>query len=469
MNRHIYPRASSVSAEERLGVLGHSPLVLWLTGLSGSGKSTIASEVEKRLIDLGMAAYLLDGDTMRTGLCSDLGFSAEDRAENIRRLTEAAYLLADSGLIVLVSAISPTRACRDAARERISPRCDFVEIYVSAPLEVCEARDVKGLYKKARAGEIAEFTGITSPYEPPLDPELVLDTASLSVDECASAVVAEVVRRQYLSVMVDAALRAGKEIMEVYGESDFKVELKADNSPLTIADRRSNETIVNMLKSRFPFIPILAEESSDDPARHVSPRCFIVDPLDGTKEFIKRNGEFTVNIALAYKGTPIAGVVYVPVTGDLYFGVKGGGAYLRGADGKTERLQVSGRTNGLVVMRSRSHADPREEELLEKYKSRIARTISSGSSIKGCKVAAGEADVYIRFGPTMEWDTAAMQCICEAAGAIVRQTDATPLTYNRKNPKNEIGFYIINRLENDFVNPNNGAAANAPKEYGSDE
>lgn len=453
MNENIYQRASSVTAEQRRAVTRQQPMVLWFTGLSGSGKSTVASEVERRLTELGMAAYMLDGDTMRAGLCSDLGFSPADRAENIRRLTEVAYLLADSGQIVLVSAISPARESRDAARKRISPRCDFVEIYVSASIEVCEARDVKGLYKKARAGEITDFTGVSAPYEAPDNPELVLDTAGQSIDVCASAVVAEVMRRQYLSVMVDAALRAGNEIMDVYGTDDFKVELKDDSSPLTVADKRSNALIVDMLKNEFPFIPILAEESADDPSRIYSPLCFIVDPLDGTKEFIKRNGEFTVNIALAYKGTPVVGVVYVPVTGEIYMGIRGGGAYRRSASGKLERLQVSRRTSELVVMRSRSHGDVREEQQLEKYKDRIARTVTAGSSIKGCKVAAGEADIYIRFGPTMEWDTAAMHCICEAAGAILLQTDGTPLTYNRKNPLNDKGFYIINRPENDFINP----------------
>jgi 3'(2'), 5'-bisphosphate nucleotidase len=452
MNENIFPRASTVTPEQRRALTGQRAMVLWFTGLSGSGKSTVAAEVEARLVEMGFSAYILDGDNMRTGLNSDLGFSPADRAENIRRLTEAAYLLADSGQIVLVSAISPAKASRAAARKRILSRCDFVEIYVCAPIEICEQRDVKGLYKKARAGVITEFTGVSAPYEAPENPELTLDTAGQSVDECASAVVAEVIRRQFLPAMTEAALCAGKEIMAVYGTDDFKVELKADSSPLTIADKRANAVIVDILKREFPFIPILAEESADDRSRLYSKRCFIVDPLDGTKEFIKRNGEFTVNIALAWSGVPVVGVVYVPITGELYSACRGGGAYRKRSDGEVERLHVSSRMSDLVVMRSRSHGDPREETLLEANKDRIARTVTAGSSLKGCRVAAGEADVYIRFGPTMEWDTAAMQCICEAAGAIVVQTDGTPLTYNRQNPKNEIGFYIINRPENDFIN-----------------
>lgn len=451
MNENIFPHAPAVTAETRRALTGQRPMVLWFTGLSGSGKSTVAAETERRLAALGFSAYMLDGDNLRAGLNSDLGFSPADRTENIRRLTEAAYLLADSGQIVLVSAISPAREIRDKARARISPRCDFVEVYVSAPVAVCEKRDVKGLYKKARAGDISEFTGVSAPYEVPEHPELTLDTANLGVAECAAEAVAEVVGRQYYPTLTEAALRAGEVIMEVYGSADFGVERKDDNSPVTVADKRANAIIVDMLHGEFPFIPVLAEESADDRTRLFSERCFIVDPLDGTKEFIKRNGEFTVNIALAYRGDPVAGVVYVPATGELYRACRGGGAYRRRDGGEWERLRVSDRTEGLVVMRSRSHGDPREEALLETNKARIARTVTAGSSLKGCLIAAGDADVYIRYGYTMEWDTAAMQCVCEEAGAVFRQTDGTPLTYNRINSLNEKGFYIINRPENDFI------------------
>lgn len=452
MNENIFPRTSSVSKEERRALFGQRPAVLWFTGLSGSGKSTVAAYTERLLTELGFSVYMLDGDTLRAGLNAGLGFSPEDRTENLRRLTEAAFLLADSGQIVIVSAISPTRASRDAARTRISPSCDFIEIYAAAPVEVCEERDVKGLYKRARAGEIKDFTGVNAPYEAPEHPELTLDTANKSIADCAARVVVEVVGRQFYPTLTDAALRAGDAIMEVYGSADFGVEYKADASPVTVADKRANAIIVEALKAEFPFIPVLAEESVDDRSRLFSKRCFIVDPLDGTKEFLKRNGEFTVNIALAYDGAPVVGVVYVPATGELYRACRGGGAYRQREGGDWEQIHVSDRTDGLVIMRSRSHGDSREEALLEANKARIARTVTSGSSLKGCLVAAGEADVYIRFGYTMEWDTAAMQCVCEAAGATVRQTDGSPLTYNRQNSLNEKGFYIINRAENDFIN-----------------
>jgi len=153
--------------------------VVWFTGLSGAGKSTLAQGVHACLREQGLISTVLDGDLLRTGLCADLGFSAADRAENVRRAAEVAALMAEAGLLVLVALISPFREGRRLARQRIAPR-PFVEVYCSSPLTVCEARDPKGLYRRVRAGQVAEFTGITSPYEAPLNPELALDTANLS-------------------------------------------------------------------------------------------------------------------------------------------------------------------------------------------------------------------------------------------------------------------------------------------------
>lgn len=155
-------------------------LVLWLTGLSGAGKSTMAQAVAQQLRLTGRAVYVLDGDALRTGLCSDLGFDAAARSENIRRAGEAAWLLADAGMIVIAALISPFAADRARLRSRFAPG-EFIEIYCRCPLEECERRDVKGLYRRARANQISEFTGISSPYEIPQAPELVLDTAELSV------------------------------------------------------------------------------------------------------------------------------------------------------------------------------------------------------------------------------------------------------------------------------------------------
>jgi bifunctional enzyme CysN/CysC len=164
--------------------------VVWLTGLSGAGKSTIANLVEKRLHALGRHTYLLDGDNVRHGLNKDLGFTAADRVENIRRIAEVSRLMVDAGLIVLVSFISPFRAARRMARELL-PEGEFFEVFVDTPLAVAETRDPKGLYRKARRGELKNFTGIDSPYEEPEHPELRLDTTTLSVEQAADLILEE--------------------------------------------------------------------------------------------------------------------------------------------------------------------------------------------------------------------------------------------------------------------------------------
>jgi adenylylsulfate kinase len=173
-------------------------VTLWLTGLSGSGKSTVAVATEKALIQRGQLPYVLDGDNVRHGLNKNLGFSPEDRTENIRRVAEVSKLFTDAGVIVLTSFISPYRADRDAARALFEPG-DFVEVYVSAGLDTCEARDPKGLYKKARAGQIPDFTGISAPYEAPERPELVLDTGTLAVPESVGVLLRYLEGKGYLA------------------------------------------------------------------------------------------------------------------------------------------------------------------------------------------------------------------------------------------------------------------------------
>ena len=202
MSTNIVWHEASVSAVERSEVKGHKPCVLWYTGLSGSGKSTIANAVDRMLFERGCHSYVLDGDNVRHGLNKDLGFDDASRVENIRRITEVANLMTDAGLIVGTAFISPFVADRAQARSLAS--ADFVEVFVDTPLEVCEQRDPKGLYKKARAGEIPHFTGISSPYEPPIAPEVHLRTASLSVKEAASQVVEALVARGVISAGSDS-------------------------------------------------------------------------------------------------------------------------------------------------------------------------------------------------------------------------------------------------------------------------
>lgn len=186
-----------VSKGERWAQNKHKAAVLWFTGLSACGKSTVANTVDHLLYTRGIRSFVLDGDNVRHGLNKNLGFSAEDRAENIRRIGEVAKLFVDAGTITLTAFISPYRADRDAAR-KLLPAGEFIEIYVNASLETCEKRDPKGLYKKARAGEIKGFTGIDDPYEAPEKPELTLDANTKSIDDLAAEVVAYLEAKGYL-------------------------------------------------------------------------------------------------------------------------------------------------------------------------------------------------------------------------------------------------------------------------------
>lgn len=185
--RLVFSHRSAITREQREAQSGHKSCVVWFTGLSGAGKSTLANAVAQRLHWMGYRTFVLDGDNIRYGLSANLGFSADDRRENIRRIAEVAKLMMEAGVIVMVAFISPFRADRNAARD-LMPAGDFFEVYCKASLDVCEARDVKGLYKKARAGEIKNYTGIDSPYEAPRTPELIIDTGLLSIEDSVSPV-----------------------------------------------------------------------------------------------------------------------------------------------------------------------------------------------------------------------------------------------------------------------------------------
>ena len=185
---------ATVTRARREAQNGHRGAIIWFTGLSGSGKSTLAHAVEETLHQQGCKTIVLDGDNVRHGLCGDLGFSEKDRQENIRRIGEMAKLFVEAGIIVLTAFISPYGADRRRVRAMVE-QGDFIEIYCDTPIEICETRDVKGLYKKARAGEIAEFTGVSSPYETPQTPELILNTGTLTLDVCVQQVIREITNR----------------------------------------------------------------------------------------------------------------------------------------------------------------------------------------------------------------------------------------------------------------------------------
>ncbi len=180
---------ATISRQQREALNGHRSVILWFTGLSGSGKSTLSHAVEDALHERGCRTFVIDGDNVRHGLCADLGFSDQDREENIRRVGEVAKLFTEAGVITLTAFISPFRADRDRVRSLV-PETDFIEIYCDCPLEICEQRDVKGLYKRARAGEIKDFTGISSPYEAPENPNLVVQTGTKPIESCVEEVLA---------------------------------------------------------------------------------------------------------------------------------------------------------------------------------------------------------------------------------------------------------------------------------------
>lgn len=241
---------------------------------------------------------------------------------------------------------------------------------------------------------------------------------------------------------IEACLEAGKEILQIYDSGDFSIEAKADNSPLTMADKAAHNKIVSFLEQTD--IPILSEEGKSIAFEERSKweYFWMVDPLDGTKEFIKKNGEFTVNIALIHQGRPVLGIVYPPVLGEMYWAIDGQGSF-KEMDGEVSKLSTSQKklsAKELKVVASRSHMSPETQDFVDQLTE--PKIVSKGSSLKFLLVASGEADVYPRFGPTMEWDTAAAHIIVtEAGGSVTLEDRETNLSYNKENLLNP--FFIV--------------------------
>ena len=249
---------------------------------------------------------------------------------------------------------------------------------------------------------------------------------------------------KYLDQLLDLSVQAGHAILEIYESGDFDIQTKKDDSPLTRADKASHKLIKAGLEDLFPEIPLISEEGKDRSfkERQGWSQFWLVDPLDGTKEFIKRNGEFTVNIALIQNRQPVFGIIYAPVWDTLWYGDQESGAF-RAQPGKTpESIEVDARESNLVAVKSRSHASAEEEAFFEPLD--IADVISVGSSLKFCMVAEGKAQVYYRHGPTWEWDTAAGHAIVEAAGGNVAIPGGQPLQYNKEVIKNG-SFYVMSK------------------------
>lgn len=248
-----------------------------------------------------------------------------------------------------------------------------------------------------------------------------------------------------MNINFDSLIRishqAGKEIMKIYSSNDFEVEIKNDKSPLTLADKNSHTIISRELNKLFPDVPILSEEgkSIEYDTRKNWEYFWLVDPLDGTKEFIKRNGEFTVNIALIHKNTPIAGVIYVPAARTTYYGSIDKGAYKLTESSEASKINVSKNfESGIIAVKSRSHSSDEEEKFFSNYN--VVDSISVGSSLKFCMVAEGKAHLYFRSGPTWEWDTAAGHAIVISSGGKVSGV-SSELNYNKESLLNS-GFIV---------------------------
>ncbi|GAB6106370.1 3'(2'),5'-bisphosphate nucleotidase CysQ family protein [Fusibacter bizertensis] len=254
--------------------------------------------------------------------------------------------------------------------------------------------------------------------------------------------------KRELDVALEAARCAGEKILEVYAK-DFSVLYKLDQSPVTEADVLANHVILDILEKNFPDDGFLSEEVVDDASRFIKKRCWIIDPLDGTKEFIKKNGEFSVSIGLVEDNRVILGVIYIPVRGRFYYAVRGEGAYRVEDGGVPVKLSVSSRIKPFNLLVSRSHPSQKTLSLQKIHAKDILSVTEMGSAIKGCLIAEGLYDVYYNFGHSMKWDTCAMECIVQEAGGIMRRLDHKAIDYNEEDTHN-YGFYIINRIENEM-------------------
>lgn len=237
------------------------------------------------------------------------------------------------------------------------------------------------------------------------------------------------------------------QIMEIY-EGDFEVEIKEDNSPVTQADLLADKIITEFLSFHFPTYAFLTEESEDNPSRFTNDYVWIIDPIDGTKDFVGKDGEFSVNIALSYKHEIVLGVILAPVTNVVYYATKGQGAF-KIEKGLTSPIHVNNKLNNLTVVTSRYHLHQTEKNMIAKHADKISHQVTIGASLKACIIAEGKAELSYRFSDgTKEWDIAPGQIIVEEAGGIFVKPDLTRYSYNRKDVRNREGYIITNRKEN---------------------
>ncbi len=251
-----------------------------------------------------------------------------------------------------------------------------------------------------------------------------------------------------LKAAIEAGLIAKEKIMEIYHGS-FAVEIKEDNSPVTLADKTADKIIREYLHKAFPDYAFLTEESEDSRERLSNDYVWIVDPVDGTKDFVARDGGFTTNIALCYKHEIVVGVVVVPVTGEYYYASKNEGAYYVNPKGEITRIHVNDKLDDLTVLRSVFHFNEKEQEIISRHQDKIKHIEKFGSSLKPCRIAQGLAEITYRMSAgTKEWDTAACDIIVKEAGGLFVEPDGKSLTYNREDVYNRKGYIVVNRKEN---------------------
>lgn len=252
-----------------------------------------------------------------------------------------------------------------------------------------------------------------------------------------------------LEFMIEAAKEARKIILDVYHSSSMGVEIKEDKSPVTIADKAADKKIREILHKAFPNYAFLTEESDDDYSRLDNDYVFIVDPVDGTKDFIARDGGFTTNIALAYKHEVVVGVVSIPVSGEIYYGVKNQGSFYLKENEKPIQIHVSDKIKDLTCLTSVFHLNEKEIDAIKRHSDLIKHVQKKGSSLKACEIARGNAEISYRYSSgTKEWDTAASQIIVEEAGGLFIKPNGERILYNRKDVYNREGYIIVNRKEN---------------------
>ncbi len=251
-----------------------------------------------------------------------------------------------------------------------------------------------------------------------------------------------------LQAAIEAGLLAKKKILEIYHQK-FDVEIKSDNSPVTIADKSADEIIRKYLSKQFPTHAFLTEESTDDLARLKNDFVWIVDPVDGTKDFVARDDQFTTNIALAYKHELVVGVVLAPALDEIYFASKGNGSFYQKGSSSPVKIHVNDKLDDLTMLTSVFHFTEDEQQFINRHGDKIKHVMKRGSSLKPCAIAHGLAEITFRSSPnTKEWDTAACQLVVEEAGGLFVQPDGSPIRYNREDVYNRNGYIVVNRKEN---------------------